>query len=297
MALQCLISSYSLSVLYLDGVKYGDTQMTGMGILGSISFMSVSRSKPLDRLSNVKPLTSIFHPALFISLLGQFFIHLTTMFLAVRAAKENLPPDHEVNLDGEFKPGILNTVVFLVSSVQQVTVFVVNLQGRPFMTGLTENRPLLWSLVCTFVLTFMFASESVPGLNRYFQLVPFPDDQFRDFVLRILAVDVVASFMLDRLMKFVFCPSILWASLQGTTFWDIFGLARTFGVIAFLMYSFLGNDETWDELMRLEEEMLRNATENATEATEAMEETASCVGAACSALLNASSFDGLHDEF
>jgi cation-transporting ATPase 13A1 len=34
MALQCLISSYSLSALYLDGVKYGDTQMTAMGMLG-----------------------------------------------------------------------------------------------------------------------------------------------------------------------------------------------------------------------------------------------------------------------
>jgi hypothetical protein len=35
--------------------------------------------------------------------------------------------------------GILNTVVFLVSNVQQVCVFVVNLQGRPFMTGLTRE--------------------------------------------------------------------------------------------------------------------------------------------------------------
>jgi magnesium-transporting ATPase (P-type) len=76
MALQCLISSYSLSVLYLDGVKYGDTQMTAIGLLGSVSFMSVSRSKPLDKLSKVQPLNSIFHLASFTSLLGQFAIHL-----------------------------------------------------------------------------------------------------------------------------------------------------------------------------------------------------------------------------
>jgi cation-transporting ATPase 13A1 len=293
MALQCLISSYSLSVLYLDGVKYGDTQMTAMGILGSVSFMSVSRSKPLDRLSDVKPLTSIFHPALFLSLLGQFSIHLSAMMIAVHYAKDQLPPDHEVNLDGAFKPGILNTVVFLVSNVQQVTVFVVNLQGRPFMTGLTENRPLLWSLVCTFILTFMFASESVPGLNRYFQLVPFPDDQFRDFVMKILMIDVGASFMFDRFMKFLFCPSILWASVRGTTMWDIFGLARTIGVIAFIMYRVLGDDDTWDELMRQEEELARSATANA---TEAIEEVAACVGEACSAILNAT-VDDVHDEF
>jgi len=273
MALQCLISSYSLSVLYLDGVKYGDTQMTAMGMLGSISFMSVSRSKPLDRLSNVRPLTSIFHPALFISLLGQFAIHLSTMMIAVYYAKKNLPPDYEADLDGVFKPGILNTVVFLVSNVQQVTVFVVNLQGRPFMTGLTENRPLLWSLVCTFILTFMFASESLPGLNKYFQLVPFPEDSFRDFVLQLLMFDVAGSFLFDRLMKFIFAPQILFASLKGTTIKDIFGVARTVGVIFFIMYSLLGNEETWEELMLQEgrlEDLGLNATQNITNATESV---------------------------
>ena len=190
--------------------------------------MSVSRSKPLDRLSEVRPLTLIFHPALFISLLGQFAIHLATMVTAVHFAKKQLPPDQEVNLDGQFKPGILNTVVFLVSNVQQVTVFVINLQGRPFMTVLTENRPLLWSLVSTFILTLMFASESVPGLNKYFQLLPFPDDAFRDFILKILMIDVGASFFLDRFMKFVFCRDILWASVKGTSMKDIFGLSVFF---------------------------------------------------------------------
>jgi cation-transporting ATPase 13A1 len=262
MALQCLISSYSLSVLYLDGVKYGDSQMTAMGLLGSVSFMSVSRSKPLDKLSSVRPLNSIFHPALFVSLLAQFAIHFGTMILAVQTAKSHLPEDYEPDLDGVFKPGILNTVVFLVSSVQQVTVFVVNLQGRPFMTGLTENTPLLWSLLATFILTFMFASESVPGLNRYFQLVPFPEESFRDFVLTILAIDVVACFLLDRLMKFLFARDILFASFeQGMTSKEFWSLVRQFCIVGFLMYSIMGNSEQWDELIEMEKNLTMNATE------------------------------------
>jgi manganese-transporting P-type ATPase len=296
MALQCLISSYSLSVLYLDGVKYGDSQMTAMGMLGSISFMSVSRSKPLDRLSTVRPLTSIFHPALFISLLGQFSIHLTTMMTAVYYAKKHLPPDHEAELDGAFKPGLLNTVVFLVSNVQQVTVFVVNLQGRPFMTGLTENRPLLWSLVATFILTFMFASESLPGLNKYFQLVPFPDEGFRDFLLLLLMLDVGASLVFDRLMKLIFCPDILYASLKDTSLKDVFGVSRTIGVIFFIMYVFLGNNDLWEELMLQEgrhEELGLNATDDANNSTDGLSSVAGCVGAACSVIVN----ESMHDEF
>jgi len=271
MALQCLISSYSLSVLYLDGVKYGDSQMTAMGLLGSVSFMSVSRSKPLDRLSPVQPLSSIFHPALFASLLGQFVVHLGTMVYAVHQAKTHLSDDYEPDLDGMFQPGILNTVVFLVSSVQQTTVFFVNLQGRPFMTGVTENRPLMWSLAATFILTFMFASETVPGLNRYFQLVPFPDESFRTFILTILALDLLVTFVWDRLMKLIFSRDILVAGWSSTSRKEVYSFLQTFGMMALVMRWVMGNSDSWDELLEME----RNMTANVTDAL------AECVGDAC----------------
>lgn len=49
--------------------------------------------------------------------------------------------------------------------VSQVSVCVVNLKGRPFMGGLFENRPLLYSLAATFALTFMSASETIPRVS------------------------------------------------------------------------------------------------------------------------------------
>ena len=299
MALQCLISSYSLSVLYLDGVKYGDSQMTAMGLLGTVSFMSVSRSKPLDKLSKVQPLNSIFHPASFSSLLGQFAIHLLTMVVAVRSAKSHLPPDYVPKLDGLFEPGILNTCVFLVSSVQQVTVFFVNIQGRPFMTGITENRPLLWSLAGTFILTFMFASESVPQMNRYFQLVPFPDDSFRDFILIILVLDLVGTFLWDRLMRFIFAREILMASIQETRRQDVWSLVKTFGIIGFIMYKFLG-DEAFSALIAQEEAMLHG--ENFT-ASSLAENATECLDGICAAVSETVTgaaqtvFADIHDEF
>ena len=140
---------------------------------------------------------------------------------------------------------------------------------------MVENRSLLYSLICTAILSYMFASESVPGLNKYFQLVPLPSDAFRDFVLQLLMFNGVGTFLFDRLMKFIFAPQILYASVRGTTIKDVFGLARTVGVIFFIMYSLLGNDEQWEELMfeegRLEEVGL-NSTKNLTNTTDIFDE-------------------------
>ena len=93
------------------------------------------------------------------------------MMFALYRAKSYLPEDYKPEMDGEFKPGIVNTVVYLVSGVQQVSVFVVNLKGPPFMNGLTENRPLMYSLAGTFVLVFMLGSEMIPRFNKYLELL------------------------------------------------------------------------------------------------------------------------------
>ncbi|KNC81881.1 hypothetical protein SARC_05827 [Sphaeroforma arctica JP610] len=121
LALNCLISSYSLSALYLDGVKYGDRQMTLMGILSTICYLCISRGTPLPKLSPVHPPESIFHPALFLSLIGQFVIHLCTMMYNVELAKSTLPDDFKPDVKGKFAPNVINTVVFLTSCTMNVS--------------------------------------------------------------------------------------------------------------------------------------------------------------------------------
>merc|ERR1712146_545673 len=66
---------------------------------------------------------------------------------AVSMVKPHLPENWAPSIDGKFEPNLINSVVFLVTAVQQVTVFVVNYKGLPFMSGLLDNSFLIWSLM------------------------------------------------------------------------------------------------------------------------------------------------------
>ena len=54
LALNCLITAYSLSVQYLDGIKFGDYQVTITGMLMSVCFLCISRAK-VSQVSNHPP--------------------------------------------------------------------------------------------------------------------------------------------------------------------------------------------------------------------------------------------------
>jgi hypothetical protein len=108
-------------------------------------------------------------------------------------------------------------------------------------------------------------------------------------------MDLVATFAWDRLMKFVFARDILIAGIEGTTMKDVFSLARTFAVLGFLMYTFLGNSDTWDELLAMEE-MAMNATVSDDSIVENL--TASgCLDGVCEAINESLQPALLHDEF
>jgi cation-transporting ATPase 13A1 len=222
LAVNCLISSYSLSVLYLDKVKWANSQMMALGMISTVASITLSRATPLDKLSPVRPLTSIFHPALFSSLAGQFALHLGCMIYLTKLAKEYTPEgDLTHSKPGEFQPNVMSTVIFLINGVQTVSVCAVNYKGRPFMKPMTENPGLLYSLGISIVGVFLLCTERMPMFNKVLQIVPMPDPRFTRILTGLLTLEVLGAFAWDQLCLLVFAPKIFVASMRALTFKDV----------------------------------------------------------------------------
>jgi manganese-transporting P-type ATPase len=175
LALNSLIYAYSLSVLYLEGIKYGDTQATVIGLLTAAVFMFISRSQPLPTLSKQRPVSNLFSPYMVISVIGQFAIHLASLVYIVR---ESMPlrGGHKPKPDAEFAPDIVNSAVFLLSSSMQLSTFTINYQGHPFMQSIKENKGLYYCIMTIAGILIMAASELSADFNTWFDLVLFPID-------------------------------------------------------------------------------------------------------------------------
>jgi cation-transporting ATPase 13A1 len=91
LALNCLISAYSLSVLYLEGIKFGDTQYTISGMLMSVCFLSISRARVVEGLSKERPQPNIFNIYIIGSILGQFAVHIVTLIYIARLCEKIEP--------------------------------------------------------------------------------------------------------------------------------------------------------------------------------------------------------------
>jgi len=200
LALNCLISAYSLSVLYLDGIKFGDGQVTISGMLMSVCFLSLSRAKSVEKLSKERPQPNIFNAYIIGSVLGQFAVHIASLIYISRYVAVLEPKDPNVDLEGEFAPSLLNSAIYLLQLIQQISTFAINYQGRPFRESIKENRGMYWGLVGVAGIAFACSTELAPGLNQQLRLVPFTDE-FKMTMTVAMALDYGACWVIEKALK------------------------------------------------------------------------------------------------
>ncbi|QLG74835.1 hypothetical protein HG535_0H01620 [Zygotorulaspora mrakii] len=203
LALNCLISAYSLSVIYLAGVKFGDGQATVSGLLLSVCFLSISRGKPLEKLSKQRPQAGIFNMYIMGSILSQFAVHIGTLVYITSEIYRLEPREPSVDLEKTFQPSLLNTGIFIVQLVQQVSTFAVNYQGEPFRENIRNNKGMYWGIIGVTCLALAGATEFVPELNEAMKFVPM-DDEFKFKLTVTLMVDFFGSWAVENVFKFFF---------------------------------------------------------------------------------------------
>ncbi|KAL4796203.1 hypothetical protein BDV19DRAFT_388351 [Aspergillus venezuelensis] len=203
LALNCLISAYSLSVIYLDGIKFGDGQVTISGMLMSVCFLSISRAKSVEGLSKERPQPNIFNAYIIGSVLGQFAIHIATLIYLSNYVYSIEPRDSDIDLEGEFEPSLLNSAIYLLQLIQQISTFSINYQGRPFRESIRENKAMYWGLVAASGVAFSCATEFVPELNEKLRLVPF-SNEFKITLTVLMAFDYAGCWVIENVLKNLF---------------------------------------------------------------------------------------------
>lgn len=199
LALNSLIYAYSLSVLYMDGIKFGDTQATIMALLSATCFLFISRSQPLAKLSKERPTSRLFSPYMVCSVVGQFLIHLAALMFVHQTSRD---PSAKIDTEATFAPSLVNSVIFLLSASQQLSTFAVNYQGHPFMQSIRENKGLFICLLATFGIAFSCVLQISTDFNQAFDLVILPDPVYINLA-GIMTVDFVGAYLWEMLCKAV----------------------------------------------------------------------------------------------
>lgn len=60
--------------------------------------------------------------------------------------------------------------------VLQIATFAINYRGQPFMESLSQNKALLYSVVCSGGAVLALALGLVPDLAAQFEIIDFPPD-------------------------------------------------------------------------------------------------------------------------
>lgn len=193
-----------MSALYMRGLKQGDTQMTASGLIVAGLFFFLSQAKPLQRVSAIKPPSTVFSRGVALSIMGQFAVHLCSLLAVLQLChKHVLSDDFSLAPDGKFQPNIVNSAMFLLSALMQINNFVVNYRGHPFTQSISENVMLWRSVQVLYGVLLVVAGGQLEPLNDLLQMAPFPSSEFQAILVGILGFNFIAAYAVEK-----FCQSL-----------------------------------------------------------------------------------------
>lgn len=164
LALNSIISAFFYMFVDILGIKFSDSQMVSIGILSSIGFTAITQPKALTSISKQKPISSIFSLYILVSILLQSVVQIASLYFSYKFIPLPKPVD-------TFEPSVLNTVLFIISSIQTFSTLLCNYIGRPFREDLHENKLLGLSIlaIIAFIANIIWKFHS--DLNNLIKVV------------------------------------------------------------------------------------------------------------------------------
>ncbi|KAL4102033.1 hypothetical protein PRIC1_005781 [Phytophthora ramorum] len=204
LGINCLITAYYLSSLFILGVKNGDQELTISGLSIAMFFLFLSRAKPARKLSHQRPPSGVFCISVLVSIFGQFVIHLAFLAAALRVAQPFIEPgDPAMHPDGNFTPNVVNSIMFLMSSIMQLNTFVANYRGQPFMEGFWENKLLYRSALFNYAVLAAVIAEVFTPINAVLELVAMPNPKTQLMVAALMAGDTIVTLTFEHAVQMI----------------------------------------------------------------------------------------------
>ena len=195
-----LLTIYTESFLYCKGIRFSEYQNVYLGFFVSIFFLMFSKANPLKMLNSNKPQVNIFNIESIISIIGQFIVHLISINLIIYITKAMEPLFiKKENIESQFTPNLINTVIFLFQAFNQIIIFVVNYLGEPFIENLWNNvfmRRLIYAIVGV---GFIIIFDIYPQLNEDLELIHLPKDiNYKVILILIMLFNFCFCYILEK---------------------------------------------------------------------------------------------------
>ncbi|KAL8011481.1 putative P-type ATPase, HAD superfamily, P-type ATPase, transmembrane domain superfamily [Plasmopara halstedii] len=224
LGINCLITAYYLSSLYIYGVKNGDQQLTISGVCTNfivlylkhsriffciqlsiaMLFLFLSRTKPAPKLSHERPPSGVFCIPVMVSIFGQFIIHLAFLVAALHVAEPFIElGDPSMHPDGKFTPNVVNSIMFLMSSTMQVNTFVANYRGQPFMEGFWKNKLFSRCSLFNYAMLMIVIAEVFTPLHAILELVTMPNQETRIAIAALMIGDTIVTFIFEFAVRMI----------------------------------------------------------------------------------------------
>ncbi|TPX31909.1 hypothetical protein SmJEL517_g04851 [Synchytrium microbalum] len=201
MALYSLVQFSSVCLMYTFSANLGDVQYMYIDLILILPVaVFMGRSGPSKSISPRRPTASLTSKKVLTSLVGQVALQVigqVYVFLWVRRQPWYLPPRYFAGDYDKIVGCYENTVVFLVSSFQYLTMAAVFTRGPPFREPIWRNVPLLLLLLSLFALNTLLVMAPPEFLAYQLELENLPY-QGRVYILGVVAISSVSSWIGER---------------------------------------------------------------------------------------------------